>query len=102
MDKYDEQIARLREKPEDIRKEWGYGGGIFGFATKTRQTVNSDGNTCGCLTMVRDGFNAETPELTEAIRADGRIPTNACEITIDDLPIFAEWQRKMDAMWGRE
>ena len=37
-----------------------------------------------------------TPELTKAIRKDPRIPKLPKNITVADLPVFAEWQRRLD------
>jgi hypothetical protein len=34
--------------------------------------------------------------LTKAIRADARIPEGPQWITVNDLPVFAEWQRRLD------
>lgn len=56
---------------------------------------------CGCLTQIRNvpsEYIACTPELTAEILADERIPKNPRRITPDDLEVFAEWQRKLDAL----
>lgn len=57
----------------------------------------------GCLTQVAAGTHlAKTAALTLEIRADKRIPTDEYKITVQDLPVFAEWQRKIDRELGRE
>ncbi len=90
MDKYDEQIARITSAPDSLKSEWFSGEDLFQMAGDGRQT--------GCLTMIRKEkrWTSETPELTEAIRNDNRIPADADDITLADLPVFAEWQRRLD------
>lgn len=70
-----------------------------------------DGKVVGCLTLIRnpektiESLNsgkqsrlvACTDELTKAIRRDKRIPKEGNDISVNDLPVFAEWQRKIDA-----
>lgn len=36
--------------------------------------------------------------LTHEIQNDQRIPSNPEKITVADLPVFAEWQRKFDQL----
>lgn len=108
MDKYDKAIEYLTEHPEEIKKAWGYcstheAGCLFDYAGSKFG--------CGCLTLVRDSFLfpqkyhvpfvAQTPELTEAIGRDERIPYSENDITLDHLPVFAEWQRKLDKYLAR-
>ncbi|MGE0289092.1 MAG: hypothetical protein AB7I42_22800 [Bradyrhizobium sp.] len=104
-DKYDKAMAYLlaAETDEDFTERvWDAwrapydtdGGALFQHA--------GTGPDCGCLTSVRRGsFDAETPELTAAIRADERIPKYCADITRDNLPVFAEWQRRIDRELGR-
>jgi hypothetical protein len=112
-DKYDEAIAELlQDNPsrptfeERVVDAWNYPkkrgpGALF-------QPCGQMG-ACGCLTQIVsremnfDGapYAAVTPELTEAILADDRIPPTPHDITPEDLPVFAEWQRKIDAMGVR-
>lgn len=97
MDKYDEQIACLTLNPARIVDAWALGDCLF-------QGASHDGEVgpYGCLTMVRTGaWNAATPELTEQIRNDMRIPSNCFGITVESLPVFAEWQRRLDKELGR-
>ncbi len=100
-DKYDEAVAYLTKHPRKIFDAWDLPdetphGCLF-------MPVRGDYSfCCGCLTEVASGLRrACTNELTEAIRADVRIPTNPREITPDDLPVFAEWQRRIDLELNR-
>lgn len=55
---------------------------------------------CGCLTMIRASANscvAWTNALTNEISADIRLPRSPSRIEPHHLPIFAEWQRRLDA-----
>jgi hypothetical protein len=95
-DAYDDAIAYLTEHPEKIYSEWEWGKTLFEFCGHYGRRF------CGCLTMIRNGREiAETPELTAAIRADARIPTHPRAITVESLPAFAEWQRRIDRELGR-
>jgi len=54
--------------------------------------------------MIRGGeYCAWTAELTALIRADNRLPGcgDFSEITVDHLPIFAGWQRRIDLALNR-
>jgi len=96
-DKYDEAIAYLTARPDRIYYAWDHPyepmGALFRYA----------GEGCGCLTQIRSDpeMRAATPELTAAIRADKRIPLSPKDITVELLPIFAEWQRRIDKELGR-
>jgi hypothetical protein len=76
-DKYTDAIAYLKVHPEKIMDVWGnpsdYDAGcLFAYATSNQHDL------CGCLTQVRKGdMSAFTPALTDAIRADERIPVRA-------------------------
>ncbi len=106
-DKYDHAIDYLNRHPEEIREAWlspyvHPGGCLFQFVRR---------NDCdwtkqyGCLTSIRctrgEVYCAETPELTVAIAADTRLPTCASDIRLHHLPVFAEWQRRIDRELGR-
>ena len=99
MDKYDQQIAELTENPEKILNHWMQPKGLFAYANDGKGYVN---NT-GCLTMIRysSAYNAQTENLTNAIRNDIRIPKDQMQITVDHLPVFAEWQRLLDKEFNR-
>lgn len=107
-DRYDEAIAYLTNAVHlsgwrAICVAWANpeaaGGCLFAIAGPDPLDLvgEYDGCVYGCLTTVRQGTHvAPTPELTEAIRADVRIPQDAHEITLEHLPVFAEWQRRLD------
>lgn len=102
MDRYDAAIQYLKENPRMIYPAWGYprssrGGSLFLFCAKNNIPAGLD---IGCLTMVKDGDEvAEDEELTRRIRNDPRIPDDVHGVTVENLPVFAEYQREMDAMW---
>jgi len=122
-DVYDEAIEYLTAHPEDIYDAWaspgayeGRGGELFGFvapqwddshySVKDRNGVRV--GTCGCLQQIREakgeGFDGTSGHavmsywnrLWDAIASDRRIPSDASDITVEDLPVFAEWQREID------
>lgn len=106
-DQYDRAIAILTKRvsagdKDPILMAWGNpwtnaAGCLFAFAGRYPL-----GPGCGCLTQVRARHAlAATPELTAAIRADRRLPRDPGKITLEHLPVFAEWQRKLDAELGR-
>lgn len=109
MDKYDIAIEGLTKNPNDIFNAWvshnsHIYGCLFHYASSSgRGTQVLEGFT-GCLTMIKghsESYCAETPELTKAILADDRIPGDDREITVDNLHVFAEWQRKLDKELNR-
>ncbi len=109
-DRYDRAVDYLTEHPSLIEVAWDHGhvqdveklclsedakeahrqaGCLFGLCCSRFRA--------GCLTQVcHNGLDAGTPELTAEIRADERIPFNGKDIEVDDLPMFAEWQRRID------
>ena len=100
-DKYYKAVQYLTKHPEKIKDAWNFpftfsSGCLFNYAGDTKNSG------IGCLTQIRkneDGHvsvNAETPELTEEIRKDKRIPKNPKYIRVKHLPVFAEWQRRLD------
>lgn len=103
---YDDAIAYLTNHPAEISWAWmdskGHPAGrLFAFATKDR----SDGSgPRGCLTTIRQSYvlkywnkkTAETEELTKAIVEDIRIPIHSMDIKVSDLPVFKEWQERLD------
>jgi hypothetical protein len=98
MDKYDKAIAYLSDHPDEIMEAWKrphkhVAGCLFQKATKTGWSCVS-----GCLTELRrwPQLNAATDALTDAIRADRRIPMDPYDITVERLGVFAEWQRRLD------
>ena len=91
-DEYDDAIAYLTEHPEGIKSAWLCGdthqaGCLFRFV---------DTENPGCLTMIRGNpkkYNGG--KWHDEIAADIRIPVRSEDITVENLPVFAEWQRKM-------
>lgn len=105
MDKYDKAIAYLTEHPTRIYDAWIYAdsnvaGCLFNFCNPTG-AVGLE----GCLTMIRDrpvpdSRSVLPVDIHKAIFADKRIPANrVSDIKLKDLPVFAEWQRKLDELW---
>lgn len=117
-DKYDKAIALLAQAP-DFKKEvyqaWNEpsshrAGCLFTVVTddSAKTHFREDRLQCGCLTQIRqdrykeintvDGpWVALTDDLTERIRKDDRIPDDPKQIeTVEQLQIFAEWQRIID------
>ncbi len=106
-DKYDKAIEIITEKHSQLDRLyfdayldriWNNPGRydegcLFQFAGNRQ-----DDRWCGCLTQIRDlpEYHAHSQEMTEAIRADERIPPVIGLITPEILPVFAEWQRKID------
>lgn len=107
MDKYDRAIAYLSEHPEQIVPAWfnpgkHEAGCLFRYATATGFHSGVGDQEYGCLTLIRYGDAvAETKELTQAIKTDERIPCTFYGITLDTLPVFAEWQRRLDKELNR-
>lgn len=113
MDKYDEAVAYLTEHPGEIEAAWredNCGDGpqhpahcLFTRVTPTGRQEQSPESLClvGCLTQIRNTHVAWTAELTKAIRADNRIPRDPEGITPKTLPIFRDWQRRIDKELGR-
>lgn len=103
MDKYDKAIKYLTENPNQIHEAWNChvqdekGGQLFKFATMKDEDLDTE---CGCITQIRsDDYESGFGNLvTEQIRGDSRIPRDEFDIRVEDLPVFAEWQRKFDVM----
>ena len=121
-DKYDHGIDYLTEHPEEIRdawgnpKEWeGKGGELFGFVGPDWKSSSNPGiherietGTCGCLQQIRmagkngaDGKSGNMemshwPRLWQSIADDRSLPSDEDDITVEDLPVFAMWQREID------
>jgi len=120
-DKYDLAIDYLTAHPEDIHDAWqspgtwkGKGGELFGFVgpdwKSSSNAASSDQGpgTCGCLQQIRkakkDGYDGTSgsmkmsywERLWDKIADDRTLPSDADEITVADLPVFAAWQREID------
>lgn len=116
-DKYGLAIDYLTSYPDEIVDAWGdpeghEAGCLFEYAMRVRPPLKMEWNV-GCLTLIRrdslreyddddiryltdDPYVAETPELTRRIQDDERIPIRPDYIKVEDLPVFAEWQRILD------
>ena len=91
-DKYDEAIEYLTANPDQIYVAWvdttlHPHGCLFQFAGHG-----------SCITMIRNGWDGDSriPELTRVIRNDERLPSFARDIKPAHLPVFADYQRKLD------
>jgi hypothetical protein len=108
-DKYDAAVEYLTAHPDEIFHAWQKPGhphhNLFAPVTPSGMyECRTDDKTCGCLTMIRfcNSYVAHTDRLTRFIRDDNRIPQGGSEVTVDHLPIFAGWQRRIDKELGRE
>ena len=103
-DKYDVAIKYLTRRPNEISRAWNYitshpAGCLFQYAGNEMDDCH-----VGCLTMIRTApgsYCAATPELTKAIAADERIPLRSRDTKVEHLPVFAEWQRRLDKELNR-
>ena len=109
-DRYDRAVDFLTKYPEQIEECWGransyvdeFGEDALGIeAHKIAGCLfeNCGEGATGCLTQISVdyGLVAATPEMTKAIREDDRIPRHGSWIAVEDLPVFAEWRRRIDA-----
>jgi hypothetical protein len=73
-------------------------GSLFLFCSASG---NRENNVCGCLTQIRRGSHEATdPFLTSNIQNDARLAVHVEDIKHpDELPVYAEWQRRMDRKW---
>lgn len=108
-DKYDKCIEYLTENPEDVYVFWlvprGPYGDIFSYVGLKHPCPQK--GLCGCLTQISRGDRVATTldgevdrDLTAEIQADERIPKSAEKLTQQDLEVLAEWQRKLDKIYG--
>lgn len=103
MDKYDAAITYLKKYPEEIETAWTSpdkheAGCLFQFVTPDGGNKDYTEN-CGCLTMIKSWpnmYKAYWPELTEKILKDPDIPESDMNITVNNLEVFARWQRYLD------
>jgi len=98
-DKYDLAIEILKKNPTTmIGEAWTdpehhEAGCLFMWANKST----------GCLTQIRkyQESSRNYPQIEE-IAKDERIPKDWDEITVETLPVFAEWQRRLDKELGED
>ena len=122
IDYLTENPSQIRDAWGDPSEYEGRGGELFGFVgpdwKSNDNKVRYDGEigTCGCLQQIRaalvtDEYQNMTeaiargqmsgsywPRLWEKIANDRNLPHDEDDITLEDLPVFAEWQREIDAL----
>lgn len=102
MDKYDRQIQDLLTGKRNISLDWQNGRGLFQMAWRGDRSNPRQ----GCLTMIKHRssikYQAITPELTDRICQDERIPCRPQDIRPEHFPIFAEYQRELDKTFGTD
>jgi len=116
-DKYAKAIKYLTAHPDELYVAWCVAddrhpaGCLFQWAWRGDTNMGGVANVCGCITHIRNPHlnrivfaYSETlrDRLTKEIREDERIPTRGDLIKISDLPVFAEWQRRLDKELLRE
>jgi hypothetical protein len=97
MDIYDEEVEKLTNNPALIKESWNNYHPLF-------RTVDDCGfGPYGCLTQIKCGDkSASSQDLTERIRSDVRVPMKPEDIKVEDLEVFAEWQRIIDNELNRK
>lgn len=109
-DIYDKACDFLTRNPQQIQVAWDSpsdhpAGVLFRAASPLGESVQRPGDylCCGCLIEIRqEDAVAWTKDLTEAIRADDRIPADYDEIQPEDLKVWAEWNRRIDQILKRD
>lgn len=102
---YDVQIASLTKNPALIERQWSEAEGLFKCIGGMAHPE------AGCLTMIRNSQDGKhwlgrmavingvvDDKLTQEIREDERIPTKCADIKVEHLPIFKEWQERIDKL----
>jgi hypothetical protein len=109
-DIYDEEIERLTKNPGNIESSWIGCRPLFAYAqSDVSGDIEEDKEnriSAGCLTMIKNApfrygviLNGKLhKELTEQIAQDSRLPNEGGHIGLKHLPVFAEWQRKLDQL----
>lgn len=105
MDFYDTEIERITRSSKPLNEFWletsdrQARSPLFAYVTPDRR-CSLEG---GCLTQIKAGLTgACTPALARAIRKDQRLPKSGFLIELKHLPVFAQWQRRIDKMLKRE
>lgn len=105
MDKYDKAIKYFNDHPSQIRGAWASPGTCEGGALFMYASVSGTRKLgCGCLTQIRGNVNLSAigpknmlmRDITDEIRNDDRIPVRSDDVSVDNLYVFAEWQRRLD------
>jgi hypothetical protein len=98
MDQYDEAIKYLTENPKQIKEAWHQpttrmGGCLFDFFAPAMLCLTQvKERSIGHLDWIPEGWSRET---FDELLNDDRIPMNVDGITVESLPVFAEWQRRL-------
>lgn len=106
-DIYDQEIATLTKYPERIYDHWNGTSPLFSKAGRPGVYQDKNNLSIGCLTQIKitkDSsyiYVSEVPSFTEEIYADDRIPGDAKKISLEMLPVFADYQRRLDAELNR-
>lgn len=97
-DKYDQAIAAIKNQNLNIVSVWDLSGGQSAgnlipqclFQRIANPAVGAvNWHNFGCLTMVKsEELPVQTPELTEKIKNDPRIPVDPEKITVEDLEVL--------------
>lgn len=107
---YDEAIAYLKMKPEEIQTAWGNptqhpAGKLFEFLAKDRDNIfwNNNGRECiaGCLIQIKTGeplYRLPQTDLMDKIRRDPRVPMRVSDIIPNNLEVFKEYQELVDQL----
>lgn len=115
--RHPEKIIDAWGDPEGYR---GRGGELFGFvgpvwhSNDNKYDIRGEvKGSCGCLQQIRRAYKSEEveymseledtsmslsfwPRQWARIAMDRRIPAEEDDIKAEHLPVFAEWQRKID------
>lgn len=115
MDIYDKAIEYFKKNPHRISEVWDdpkshFSGVLFQSVTPSGYTEeNSEGFLCGDLCEIHSFMaHAWTERLEEEIGNDYRIPklfannNYVPKISVENLAVFAEWQRKIDVALNRK
>lgn len=112
-DIYDDEVARLTKAANVsyITESWSSCTPLFRVlgpvADYCTKKDGFDSKVYGCLTQIKgnpDRYCAITEEITARILADDRIPAYNIfpfSISVELLPIFAEYQREVDKIITR-
>jgi hypothetical protein len=112
-DKYTRAIEYLKAHPREIQDAWSHGTHPAHCLFMAIDTFCCEGegrtSDCNCLTLVKVNMACDIPvkvhtravPLIPSILADDRIPSGSWAITLESLPAFARWQRKIDKVLNR-
>lgn len=110
FDKYMLAARYLSEHPDQIGGAWVCPPSGAEFLEQRHQLFKLVVPGGLCLTQLRDcGVHGDSiedddcpPAFAAAIAGDTRIPIASSDIRPEDLPVFVEWQRRLDAELGED